>query len=130
MEPAEKPVTLPQGRIKAFFNNLATAPTRNYTLGEAWQHYVQGKSFEEINDNKLQFSKAGRLTERLHMAPGVLSAVLVIGSAPAALLSYGVAAAFIALYKVQGVAGGKLADMAVRGTLRAPKAPTATGTAP
>lgn len=130
MEPAEKPATQPKGRIREFFNDMAAAPKRNYTLGEAYQHYVQGKSFEEINDNKLEFSTAGRLTERLHMAAGVLSAALVITSAPVSLLTLGIAAAFITLYKVQGVAGGKLADMAVRGTLRAPKAPTAGGTAP
>jgi hypothetical protein len=130
MEPAEKPATLPKSRFREFFNDMSAAPKRNYTLGEAFQHYVQGKPFAEINDNKLEFSKAGRIVERLHVLGGVLSAALVITAAPAALLSYGAAAAFIALYKMQGMAGGKLADMAVRGTLRAPKAPTATGTKP
>ncbi|MEZ0261370.1 MAG: hypothetical protein ACAH80_10195 [Alphaproteobacteria bacterium] len=130
MEPAEKPTTLPKNRFSEFFNDMSGAPKRNYTLGEAFQHYVQGKPFAEINDNKLEFSKAGRMVERLHMAAGVLSAALVITAAPAALLSYGIAAAFIALYKTQGLAGGKQADMAVRGTLRAPKPPTAGGTVP
>lgn len=130
MEPAEKPRTQPKNRLTEFFNDLAASPKRNYTLGEAFRHYVQGRPYEEINDNKLEFSKAGRLVERLHVAAGVLSAALVITSAPAALLSYGAAAAFIALYKMQGVAGGKLADLAVRGTLRATKKPTASGTAP
>jgi hypothetical protein len=126
----EKPTTKPEGRIKAFFNKLAEAPKRNYTLGEAFQHFVQGKPYSEINDNKLQFTDAGRMLERAHVAAGVISAGLVITALPVSVLSLSVAAAFIALYKVQGVAAGKLADLAVRGTFRAPKAPTATGTAP
>ncbi len=102
-------------KLKEFFNWLAAPAERSYTLGEAFQHYVQHKHYAEIRSNGLGYTNAGRLTERAHVAAGVVSAGLVLAFAPVSLPTLGIAAAFVGLYKVMGMAGGKLADGVVAG---------------
>lgn len=108
-------------KLSGVFNWLAQTPERNYTLVEAFQHFAQKKPYADINDNRLGFTNAGRLTERLHMFAGVASAALVIASVPFSAITlpvaFAAAAGFVGLYKCMGLAGGKLADLAVSGRL-------------
>jgi hypothetical protein len=112
-------------KIKGFFNWLAAPATRNYTLGEVFAHFAQNKPYEMIRDNKLGFTNAGRMVERLHTGLGVISAGLAVAVLPFGLTGLGIAGGFLAAYKVMGLAGGKLADMAVSGKIynRAPRPP-------
>lgn len=105
------------GKLARFFNWLAAPPARNYTLGEAWAHFVQKKPYAEIHANPLRFSNAGRISERLHMAGGLLTAGAILAAAPATPLALAFAGAALGLFKVWGLAGGKLADLAFRGTV-------------
>ncbi|MCB9991359.1 MAG: hypothetical protein H6867_08250 [Rhodospirillales bacterium] len=96
-------------------------PTRNYTLGEAFQHYAKGKNWDSIDDNRLNFTRAGRACERVHTCGGALisTAVLLtsIGSGGATLplwLAATFAAVNMGAMKTAGVVMGKAMDMAIR----------------
>ncbi|MBI1215073.1 MAG: hypothetical protein GC185_04545 [Alphaproteobacteria bacterium] len=107
-------------RIKKAFNWMASPADRNYTLGEVFQHFAEKRPYETIRDNRLGFTNAGRMTERLHVAAGVLSAGLIIAGAPLSLTTLAIAGGTLGLYKVMGLAGGKLTDLAVSGRAYTP----------
>lgn len=104
-------------RLSAAFNWLAAPAERSYTLREAFQHYVQKQPFGEVkHDNRMRYTNAGRMVERLHVAGGVISAVFALAAAPTLglPLAIGGGLAFIGLYKIMGMAAGKLADGVMR----------------
>jgi len=103
--------------LRDAFNWLAAPAARSYTLREAFQHYVQKQPFGEVkHDNRMRYTNGGRMVERLHVAGGVISAAFALAAAPAIglPLALGAGLAFIGLYKVMGMAAGKLADGALR----------------
>jgi len=112
-----------KNRLRRFFNWLAAPAARNYTLGEVFRHYARDTPYDMIRDNRPGFTNAGRLTERLHMAAGVISAGLVLASLPLGMTTLGAAGGIVGVYKLMGLAGGKLADAAVSGRFYSRPAP-------
>lgn len=72
--------------FKERFNWLAQKPDRNYTLGEVYQHFVQGKDWSEVEDNRFNLTRLGRAWERTHTAVGVAGAGLLLTIPEAPLL--------------------------------------------
>ncbi|MDE1153187.1 MAG: hypothetical protein PW788_11685 [Micavibrio sp.] len=105
------------------FNWLGQHASRNYTLGEAFQHYAEKKPLAMIDDNMLGFTNAGRLLERAHVAAGVLSAAFIVAAAPTSAPMLLAAGTVLGLYKVMGLAAGKIADLAAGGRLYTPRPP-------
>jgi len=110
-----------KNKLKDTFNWLGQHAQRNYTLGEAYQHVVQGKSYENIDDNRLGFTNGGRLLERAHVAAGVLSAAFIVAAAPTSVPMLAGAGVVLGLYKVMGLAAGKIADLAFADRLYTPR---------
>jgi hypothetical protein len=104
------------GRLKRMFNWLAAPPARNFTLGELWAHAVHGRAYDDYRNNPLRFSTAGRISERLHTGLGVLTAAVVVAAAPTLPGAIAAAVLVTGLCKIWGIAGGKIADRAVRGS--------------
>ncbi len=110
-------------KLKEVFNWFASPAARSYTLGEAFQHYVQHRPYDEIHTNQLGFTNAGRLLERVHMAAGILTAGLLVVCAPASLPALAIAGGFLVGYKIMGLAAGKLADGVASGRFYNPEQP-------
>jgi hypothetical protein len=107
--------------LKSAFNWLAQRPAHNYTLGELFQHYVQGRPWQAVEDNSLGFTRAGRAWERAHTALGALYLGAAVISGAPELVAAG--AGVLACEKALGILTGKVVDYIVRsgaGTLPSP----------
>jgi hypothetical protein len=102
---------------RKIFNWLAQRPRNNYTLGELYQQVAQGRSAEAIDDNRLNFTRAGRAWERVHTMVGMLEFAIIMGSAVgagAAGAGFLAATATLVFWKGLGLASGKVVDSLVR----------------
>ena len=111
--------------------DMAQRPVRNYTLGEVYRHYAHGTPWNDIDDNALGFTRAGRAWERLHTGVGLLGGAAVVTVSLAGPEVASLSAVFaatvsgglnVAAFKGLGVAMGKVVDHAVRYSGR-PNAP-------
>lgn len=99
-------------KITEIFNWLGQRPVKNYTLRE----YFAERNGQVIDDNRLNFTRAGRGVERLVTGTGALGAAMIamggiFAGNPGMIV---MAPVVLGLYKVSGVALGKMTDMAVR----------------
>ncbi len=102
-------------KLQETFNWLAQRPAKNYTLGE----YLAERRGQVIDDNRLNFTRAGRAVERFFTGLGMLGAAGAalagpMGGAASVPGSLFLAVLVLGVYKGLGVGAGKIADAAVR----------------
>lgn len=95
-------------KLKSTFNYLSKRPDRNYTLGELFQHYAQGKEWLRIEDNRLGFTRLGRSIERAVTVSAILALPIALFSND--LKSILVVTAMLPFSKFAGIFLGKTYD--------------------
>ena len=100
---------------RKIFNWLAQRPRNNYTLGELFQQVARPAA--AIDDNRINFTRAGRAWERVHTVVGMLEFAIIMGTAVgagSAGTGFLAASATLVFWKGLGLASGKVVDHLVR----------------
>jgi len=102
-------------KTREIFNWLAQRPRNNYTLGELFQQVARPAA--TIDDNRFNFTRAGRAWERVHTVVGMLEFAIIMGTAVgagAAGTGFLAASATLVFWKRLGLVSGKVVDHLVR----------------
>jgi hypothetical protein len=109
--------------LKKAFNWMAQKPQAAYTLAELYNQATGRPDLHPVDDRRLNFTRAGRIYERIHTGIGALEATIAlatIASPPAAMAT---ALVTLCFWKALGLGMGKVVDRLVRDGDRALNGP-------